>query len=179
MRLRIVSGRYGGRIIDAPKGNRTHPMSEKMRGALFSALGEIKGKSVLDTYSGSGALAIEAASRGASQVVALEHDTPAFRTILANIDNLGIADTVKAVRVNVKSWSNNNQDQKFDVVISDPPYDDIRPDILEKLIRNLKTDGIFVISWPGKEEPREFKGLEIVKNNSYGDSQLVFYEKTR
>lgn len=147
-----------------------------MRGALFSALGDIKGKSVLDAYSGSGALSIEAVSRGARGVVALEHDTPAFRTILNNLDDLGISDDVKAVRVNVKSWSNNNQDQQFDVVLADPPYDDIRPDILEKLIRNVADDGIFVISWPGKEEPREFKGLEIIKNNSYGDSQLVFYK---
>jgi len=176
--MRVIAGSLGGQQFNAPEGRKTHPMSEKMRGALFGVLGDINGLTVLDAFAGSGGLSIEAVSRGASNVVALEQDTPAFKVIMSNLNELNLSEQTKAIRVNAKSWSNNNVDKTFDIVICDPPYDDIRPDILEKLIRHLKQDGIFVLSWPGKEKPREFDSLTIVKNSNYGDSQLVFYKKT-
>ncbi len=176
--MRIVSGKLGGRQFASPRGYRTHPMSEKMRGALFSSLGNIEGATVLDTYSGSGALSFEAVSRGASQVVAVEHDINGYRTIVNNVNDLAISEKISVFRANVKSWSNNNKDKLFDIVLADPPYDDIRPDIIEKISRHLDEGGVFVVSWPGKEKPRELLGLQIIKNNSYGDSQLVFYTKT-
>lgn len=65
MKLRVISGSLGGRLINSPPGNKTHPMSEKMRGAIFNILGNIEGLDVLDAYSGSGAIALEAISRKA------------------------------------------------------------------------------------------------------------------
>jgi 16S rRNA (guanine966-N2)-methyltransferase len=176
--MRVIAGKLGGRQFNAPEGRRTHPMSEKMRGALFGVLGSIDGLTVLDAFAGSGALSIEAISRGAKHVVAIEHDTPAFKVIMGNLEALDLKDDIKAVRANANGWSNNNLRSQFDIVICDPPYDDIRPDLLSKLIRHLKSDGLFVLSWPGKEKPREFETLSIVKNSLYGDSQLVFYKKT-
>jgi len=153
-------------------------MSEKVRGALFNSLGDINGLRFLDTYSGSGALAYEAVSRGAKYVQSVEKSIRAYRTIKKNIASLDIEDDIKATRANISTWSDNNVDLFFDVVTCDPPYDNIRPDVIEKLIRHLNQDGIFVLSWPGSEELREFDGLEIIKNSDYGDSQLVFYRKT-
>lgn len=176
--MRVIAGKLGSRQIKAPEGRRTHPMSEKMRGALFAVLGDINGLSVLDAFAGSGALSIEAISRGAKDVVALEHDTPAFKVIMNNLEQLDLLGQINAVRTNANGWSNNNLRVIFDIIICDPPYDDIRPDLLTKLIRHLKNEGIFVLSWPGKEKIREFEGLEIIKSNYFGDSQLVFYKKT-
>lgn len=175
--MRIIAGDLGGRQFQSPPGHRSHPMSEKMRGALFNALGGLSGLAVLDAFSGSGALVFEAASRGANKVTAIEKAPQVFKVIQDNIAKLGLPDTVKATRANISIWSDNNPDLQFDVVIADPPYDDIRPKILKKLVRHLKVGGTYVLSWPGREEAPRFDGLEQLKELDYGDSKLVFFRK--
>jgi 16S rRNA (guanine966-N2)-methyltransferase len=176
--MRVVAGKLGGRVFDDPRGNRTHPMSEKARGAIFNALGDIDGLTVLDAYAGTGALAIEAISRGASHATCIENDTDAVKTIAANIRTLGLADDITLLHKNVSGWSRNNQDKEFDVVLADPPYNDIRPDVIERLTAHIKADGIMVLSWPGSESARELKGTSIILHKTYGDAQLVFYRRT-
>lgn len=174
--MRIISGSLRGRQFKSPPGHRSHPMSEKMRGALFNALGDIEGLSVLDAYAGSGALSYEAISRGAKQVVAIEKSVLAHRTIKRNLDELAIT-SIKATRANITTWSDNNSELTFDIVIADPPYNDIRPDSLAKLVRHAKHGGIYVLSWPGSEEPIALTGCTILKHLRYGDSSLVFYQR--
>lgn len=176
--MRVVAGNLNGRSFKSPRGRRSHPMSEKVRGALFNALGDMAGLDVLDAFGGSGALAFEAVSRGADHAQVVESDVRAYKTIKDNIESLDVEQKVKATRANVSSWSDNNRDRQFDVVLVDPPYDDIRPDLIEKLVRHVKEGGLYVLSWPGSEEAPTLKGLKQVKNNKYGDSQLVFYAKT-
>lgn len=173
--MRVISGSLRGRQFKSPRGNRSHPMSEKMRGALFNALGDLSGLTVLDAYGGSGALAYEAISRGASSVITVEKSVMAYRTVQRNLVELDLGEVIKATRANVSTWSDNKADLQFDVVLADPPYNDIRPDILEKLTRHVKPSGIFVVSWPGSEEPPEFSGLKLLKVLEYGDSKLVFF----
>jgi 16S rRNA (guanine(966)-N(2))-methyltransferase RsmD len=175
--MRIISGFLGGRLIDAPKGHRTHPMSEKMRGAIFGALGDISGLSLLDPFSGSGALAIEAVSRGANPVVAIEVDKGAHTVISQNIKKLGIAGQIKAIRAYASAWSTRHQAQLFDIILADPPYDKMPYKDLVRLPRHLKAEGIFVLSWPGKAEPLKLETLTIIQIKDYSDSQLVFYRK--
>lgn len=175
--MRVVAGSLGGRNFDSPGGHRTHPMSEKARGAIFNALGELHGLSVLDAFAGSGALAIEAISRGATSATAIEVDKDAYETIRANIYALGLEDRMIVMRKNISGWSRNNQASKFDVVLVDPPYNDIRPDVIERLAVHVKPEGILVLSWPGSEPIRELKDLEPVTHKSYGDIQLVFYRR--
>lgn len=176
--MRIIAGQLRGRQFKSPAGHRSHPMSEKMRGALFNALGDLKGLQVLDAFAGSGALAFEAASRGAASVAAVEKSVLAYRIIKKNIHDLGLETVVRASRANVSSWSDTYVKQKFDVIVADPPYDDIRVNLLEKLLRQLGDNGIYIISWPGNEEPRQLPGMAIVQQNNYGDSQLIFYRRT-
>lgn len=176
--MRIIAGQLRGRQFKSPRGRRSHPMSEKMRGALFNVLGDITGLSVLDAYAGSGAISYEAISRGAKHAMAIEKSVLAYRAIKQNIDALNLEGDVKATRANISTWSDNNADMEFDVVIADPPYDDIKPNVLEKLVQNLKPGGTFVLSWPGSEEVEPIKGLEIIKHTDYGDSKLVFYRKS-
>lgn len=163
-------------MFESPHGHRTHPMSEKVRGALFGALGDIKGLTVLDPFAGSGALAIEAISRSAKSAVAIEVDKGAHAVITKNITSLGIESQVKAVRAFASAWSTRHQAQFFDIILADPPYDRIPYKDLLRLPRHLNPGGIFVLSWPGKDEPMKFETLEIIQTKNYGDSQLVFYK---
>src|SRR3990167_8850630 len=121
--MRVIAGFLGGRVFESPHGHRTHPMSEKMRGAIFGVLGDIKQLRVLDVFSGSGAVAIEAISRGAKYAVAIDVDKKAYDIIKKNIISLGLTDRVKAVRAYFNAWSTRHQAQKFDIIFADPPYD--------------------------------------------------------
>ena len=175
--MRVIAGRLGGRTFESPRGNRTHPMSEKARGAIFNALGDIEGLTFLDAYAGSGAISIEAASRGAQSVLAIDIDIDAVKAISMNVEALNIDETVRVLRKNVSGWSRNHQQDSFDIVVADPPYDDIRPNVLERLLVHVKPGGLFVLSWPGSEAVRELKDTTVVSNKLLGDIQLVFYRK--
>lgn len=175
--MRVIAGRLGGRTFASPHSHRTHPMSDKVRGALFNALGELDGLAVLDAYAGSGACSIEAVSRGASSVLAIDVDPVAVKTIAENIKDLDLADEITLKRANISGWSRNHPDMEFDIVLADPPYDDIRPDILERLAVHVHPGGLYVLSWPGSEPVREFLGLLIISRKVYGDAQLVFYRR--
>ncbi len=146
-----------------------------MRGAIFGALGDIKGLEVLDAFSGSGALAIEAISRGAATAVAIEVDKGAHTAIANNIKQLGIEDRVKAVRAYAGAWSTRHQSQLFDVILLDPPYDNIPWRDLKRMPRHLKTEGVLVLSWPTKAEVLTFDSLRIIQEKHYGDGNLIFY----
>ena len=175
--MRVIAGSLGGRVFEDPRGNRTHPMSDKVRGALFNALGDISGLTILDAYAGTGALAIEAISRGAANAVAIDSDTDAVKTIAANLSSLDLTESIILLHKNISGWSRNNRDKEFDIILADPPYNDIRPDVLERLVFHVKPGGMMVLSWPGSEAVRDFLGVETVTHKRYGDAQLVFYRK--
>ncbi len=174
--MRVISGWLGGRIFEAPKGHKTHPMSDKARGGLFSTLGDIKGLTVLDCFGGSGALAIEAVSRGAKHAITVDNDTKAYQVTTKNIKSLGIEDRCSAIRANISAWSNRHPNDKFDLVVCDPPYDDIQYKIIRKITKHLGENGVFVLSLPGKHESLNLEGLQVVQIKDYGDAQLIFYK---
>lgn len=175
--MRVISGSLGGRSFESPHGHRTHPMSDKMRGALFGVLGDIHGLSVLDIFAGSGALAIESISRGAASAVAIDVDKGAHAIIVKNIEALGISDQIKTIKAYANAWSTRHQAQLFDIVFADPPYDHIPWRDMRVLQRHVKQGGLLVLSWPGKADWPAFDGLTMIENRLYGDSQLVFYRK--
>lgn len=154
-------------------------MSDKMRAALFSVLGEIDGLSVLDAFAGSGALAFEAISRGASRALMLESDVSAQKTIARNIELLAVQDAAALVKAAAGAWlRTSNEEEQFDVIFCDPPYTDVQERLLSGLSSRVRLGGILVLSWPGHLQPPVFSGLSMVKVKSYGDSQLIFYRKT-
>lgn len=178
--MRVIAGTLGGRTFASPHGHRTHPMSEKARGALFGALGDISGLTVLDPFAGSGALSIEALSRGAASAVAIDADKSAHRAMTENIEALGLGDQMEAVKAFSGSWSTRHQNDKFDLVLLDPPYDDVPyRDVEQRLPRHLADNGTLVLSWAGRARLPIFAGLKIVLQKDYGDAQLVFYQKIR
>ncbi len=179
--MRIIAGQLSGRIFDAPRGNRTHPMSTRVMGGLFGTLGDIDGLTVLDAFSGSGALAFEALSRGAQQVVALDNDKQAAGAIRESAKTLlqspypELADRFEFHQMNCSVWSDQNQDKKFDIILCDPPYDDLQLSTVSKLVRHMKSSSIMVISQPGRDHVSVIQGVVVVDNRSYGDAALVFY----
>ncbi len=175
--MRIIAGNLGGRQFEAPRGQRTHPMSERVRGGLFAALGDISGLSVLDGFAGSGALSLEAISRGASLAVAIDIDKQAHNTLIKNISSLKLARQIKAIRANASGWSDNNPTSQFDLVFVAPPYDDLQIKLIQKLVKHTKTDGLYVLDWPGNKEAPEPIGLKQIKQLDYGDAKVVFYRK--
>ena len=177
MRLRIIAGQLGGRLFEAPAGFATHPMGERVRGALFNALGDIAGLTVLDPFAGSGALSFEAVSRGAASSLAIERDRSAQKVIAANITMLGIDNKVKLVRANCASWSTNNPDKIFDLVVCDPPYNDFKLSTIFAIVNHVKPNGLMVLSYPGRESAPTVNGVVVVDNKRYGDAALAFYRK--
>ena len=173
--MRIIAGRLGGRIFDSPKTTKTHPMSDKIRGALFNILGDIDGLTVLDAFSGTGALAFEALSRGAASAVLVEHDTAAQQVIRTNIVNLQLDAEATLAATSVNAWIVTHPMDRYDLVFCDPPYDDLQTAVLQQLITLKKDDGLFVLSWPNSTEEPLFNGIKKVAHRSYGDAQLLFY----
>ena len=173
--MRIIAGSLGGRTFESPHGHRTHPMSDKIRGALFNTLGDIAGLTVLDAFAGSGAICFEAISRGARSAVAIEQDRLAQRTIDENIRALKLQRSVKLIKASAGAWLQTNQTSQYDLVILDPPYDDTQPNLLQRLAATVKPGGLLILSWPGDQDVPVFAALQEIKRRSYGDAQLVFY----
>lgn len=125
---RIIAGRYGGRKLAVPAGTRTRPTADRVREALFSSLAtqvELDGASVLDLYAGSGAVGLEAASRGAARVLLVESDPAAVRAARANIDALRAGAVVAQAtgRVEAVLAGAPPGGAGYEVVFADPPYD--------------------------------------------------------
>lgn len=176
--MRVVAGWLGRRTFDSPKSRWTHPMGEKIRGALFATLGDIEGLTVLDAFAGSGALSIEAISRGAVDVVTLDLDKESVKIIQKNVEKLRIEDRITVLQTNASGWSGRNKDRLFDIVLLDPPYNDVRPDILRKLAAHAKVGGTVVISLPPMVKEELLKdGFERVSAKTYGIAQIVIYKR--
>jgi 16S rRNA (guanine966-N2)-methyltransferase len=174
--MRIISGSLGGRTFDSPGTFKTHPMSDKARGALFNILGDIEGLTFLDAFAGTGALSFEAVSRGAASSLAIEQDKAAQRVVLANIKTLGLGRQVKLIQASAGAWLSTSTDS-FDVVVCDPPYNDLQFNLIERLAERVRADGLLVLSWPESTEIPEIDGLRLLDHRGYGDATLAFYRQ--
>lgn len=165
--VRLTGGIFSGRKISTP-GEKTHPMGERERLALFNMLGDLAGMSVLDVFAGSGALGIEAISRGAMRVVFVEKNAAAARIIHENLAELGASGEVITGDI-----SNVILAEKFDIVIADPPYDNFEIAKISPLIKVLNDGGVLVLSHPN--EAPVIDGLRLEKTRKYAAAHLSFY----
>ena len=175
--MRVIAGKLGGQKFQSPQSDQTHPMSEKIRGAIFNALGDIEGLSVLDVFAGSGALSIEAISRGAVSAVAIDSDRKALDSIKTNITRLEIDEQIQVVGGSVSTWLNNN-DQEFDIVMMDPPYDNVDVSLIEQIAHRAKSTGIVIVSLPINVTLELADSFELLSSKTYGSAKLVFYRRT-
>jgi 16S rRNA (guanine966-N2)-methyltransferase len=123
--MRVIGGTFGSRTLQAPPGMATRPSSDRLRETLFNVLApRIEGARFLDLYAGSGAVGIEALSRGAAEVVFVERAAPALKVLRANLARLGLHESVRTVAGSVAGFLRSAEEGAgFNVVFLDPPYD--------------------------------------------------------
>lgn len=165
--IRIISGEFGGRLIDTPNNTATQPMGDRERMAIFNRLrSEIPGKVILDAFAGSGALGLEALSLGAKEVDFLENNPEAIRTIKSNLTKLG-----RKAKIIKKPTKN------YDIIFADPPYPNPQYDFCAELVGHLNSGGYFVLSHPVVPLPPEFAGLELISDKKYASACIKIYQK--
>jgi 16S rRNA (guanine966-N2)-methyltransferase len=177
--VRVIAGELKGQRLVAPRGWKVRPTSDRVREAIFSALGErVVGARVLDLYCGTGALAIEALSRGAAAAVLVDQDT---RPVLGNVQRLGLADRTELVRTDVGRWleqvSATDAAGKFDLVFVDAPYklaDRVSDVVNQHLPELLAEDGRAVVE-SGARRPLRIESLEPLRQRRYGAADVTIY----
>ena len=171
--MRIIAGSRRGHRISAPKGTTTRPTSDFVREAAFNLIGPVGGTSVLDLFAGSGALGLEALSRGAERAVFVESDRAACRAINANLDKLKLTATVLCQDV---ARALAQERGTYDLVLADPPYDYAALDRLAPgLARILAPDGLVVVQTAARGEP-QLPGLDVRTSRRYGSARLTLFE---
>jgi 16S rRNA (guanine966-N2)-methyltransferase len=178
--LRVIAGRLGGRRLTAPRGRTTtRPTSDRVREALFSMLGELDGVVALDLFAGTGALGIEALSRGAGRVVFVERDGAAIKALRANLAQLGLAPPEAEVSVGdalVALRTARRAGETYDLVFVDPPYRQVRElgGELSALLPALLAPGARVVLESDRRAPAELP-LEVVQRRRYGDTTITIH----
>src|SRR5438067_9244394 len=168
--MRIIAGSHKGHRIAAPKGRETRPTSDRVRESAFNLIGPVDGADVLDLFAGSGALGLEALSRGAGAATFVEADRDACRTINANLDKLKLRGTVLCQDV-VRALA--QERRRFDLVLCDPPYDFDRARLAPRLGGLLTDDGVLLWETSSREPPPEVPGLAERTTRTYGSARLA------
>jgi 16S rRNA (guanine(966)-N(2))-methyltransferase RsmD len=175
--MRIVAGTFRGRRLQSPTWEGLRPTSDRLRETLFNILGpSIRGAKVLDGYAGTGAIGIEALSRGASEVTFVEKDPRAVKLIEANLAPLGATGVI--MRAGLAEAVTRLGGQVFDLIILDPPYADAAAAEALGAARALVSDGTRVVVEHASRHapPAEHSGLRLTRTVKAGDSALSFYE---
>jgi 16S rRNA (guanine966-N2)-methyltransferase len=174
----VISGSRKGHKLAAPRGLDTRPTSDRVRENVFNLVGPVDGARVLDLFAGSGALGIEALSRGATSAVFVERDPEAVRTIERNLDKLRLTgarvihgDAVRAIAQEAIAGA------KYDLVLVDPPYGmltEIQPRLARHLPSLLAADGVLVVETDSRTEP--VLPLAIRTSRRYGQTRVTLFE---
>ena len=176
--MRVIAGSRKGHKLAAPRGLDTRPTSDRVRENVFNLVGPVDGARVLDLFAGSGALGIEALSRGATSVVFVERDPDAVRTIERNLDKLRLTgarivhgDVLRAIAQEA------NAGAKYDLVLVDPPYGmltEIQPRLARHLPSLLAADGVLVVETDSRTEPE--LPLAVRTSRKYGQTRVTLFE---
>lgn len=181
-RLRVIGGRARGHSLQMVPGSSTRPIGDRVKEALFNILGPaVQGASFLDLFAGTGSVGIEALSRGAAQVVFIENDRLAVRTIRKNLEKTGLEQGARVLQSDAFAYLQSQSGNQFEYVFVAPPQYgelwartlqviDARPEILQP-------DGWVIV----QIDPREQQDLELANllkfdERTYGNTKLLFYE---
>ena len=151
-------------------------MSDKLRSAIFNVLGDISGLTVLDVFAGSGAVGLEALSRGAAHATCIDKDQNAVRSIKENVASLKVEKHIKVIQAPVYSWAENSSDE-FDLVLVDPPFDALQLSAIHTAAQHIKKGGLCVLNYPSAEALPELDGCTLIKQRTHGVAQLAFYRR--
>lgn len=172
--MRIIAGEWGGRRIRAPVGRDVRPTSDRVREAWMSALApRISDARVLDLFAGSGALGLEALSRGAQHVVFVERGRKPLAVLEENVEALGAGERCTIFRGDVYRFLESQVGEPFELALADPPYADghaLR--LFERMARDPFAQEVWVEHRSGEELP----SLPCLRSRRYGDTTLTFWE---
>jgi 16S rRNA (guanine966-N2)-methyltransferase len=177
--MRVIAGEFKGHQLVAPKGWKVRPTSERVREAIFSTLGpRVEDATVLDLYCGTGALAIEALSRGAARATLVDRDT---RPALGNVTRLGLTDRTELVRAEAGDWlaDATAQGRAFDLVFVDAPYKlaDLVARQLDTHLAGVLAPGGRAIVESGARRPLAIGTLERLRQRRYGAADISIYSR--
>ncbi|WP_437733063.1 16S rRNA (guanine(966)-N(2))-methyltransferase RsmD [Sorangium sp. So ce1335] len=185
--MRVIAGRLGGRRLAAPRGEGTRPTADRVREALFSSLGDVTGALVCDLYAGTGALGIEALSRGARRAVFVENGRPALATLRENLAALGLDEAARVVPLPVERALELLRDEvrdegPFDLALLDPPYAALARAAaaaarLAGPLGLLAPAGRLVLEHARRDPSPEIAGLTCAAVRTYGDTAVSFYTR--
>jgi 16S rRNA (guanine966-N2)-methyltransferase len=177
--VRIIAGTNKGARIFAPKGHDTRPTSDRAREAAFNLIGPVEGANVLDLFAGSGAMGLEALSRGAASAVFVETETEALRAIDRNLDKLRLTrarvvphDALTALAAEAGAG------RRYDLVLVDPPYEmfsSLQNGLSRYLPAVLSDDGLVVVETAARDEP-ELEPLHKRTSRRYGRARLTLFQ---
>ncbi len=180
--MRVISGKNRGTKLLAPEGDTTRPTTDRIKETLFNMIGfDIPGCRFLDLFSGSGAIGIEALSRGAKQAVFVEQNTKAIQCITSNLDKTRLTDQATVYPTDVMQAVDKlaAQGEQFDIIFLDPPYalPTIR-EILELIATKglLSDTGYLILEQASDKTLGEVEGLTLIKEKHYKTTTMSFYE---
>jgi len=176
--VRVIAGSRKGHRIAAPRGRDTRPTSDRVRENAFNLIGPVDGATVLDLYAGSGAMGIEALSRGAGRATFVEADAKTAYVIEENLEKLRLTgarvvrgDVVRALAAEAAAG------RKYDLVLVDPPYDlyaEVQPQLARYLPHVLDEDALVVVETSARTEPE--LPLTLRTSRKYGSARLTLFE---
>jgi 16S rRNA (guanine966-N2)-methyltransferase len=176
--MRIVGGMLGGRVLRAPTGAATRPTSEKVREAIFAILPDVAGARVLDLFAGSGALGLEAISRGAGHATFVDTARAPLAAVRANVRSLGLDDRCAIVPGDAVTFAGRAAGSPWNLVFVDPPYaSDLALRAVGAMpVSNLSRDAVILIEHDRRNSPPETIGsLLQTDQRRYGDTLVSFY----
>jgi 16S rRNA (guanine966-N2)-methyltransferase len=181
MSLRVIAGSFGGRRLVAPRGRATRPTSERVREAVFSILGPVAGFDVLDLFAGSGALGLEAVSRGAAAAVLVDSAAAAVAAGERNVRALGVEGRARVVRADALGFlrTARREQRQYDLVFLDPPYDraaGLSASLSPELAAVLSPGGR-VVAESDRRAPLAL-ALPVVTERAYGDTLIQIHSRS-
>jgi 16S rRNA (guanine966-N2)-methyltransferase len=174
--MRVIAGAYGGRALTAPRGRETRPTSDRVREAVFSILGDLSGLAVLDLYAGSGALAIEALSRGAASATLVDSAPAAIAAIRRNLADLGLEAEVRRGEARAFLRAASRSAPQYDLVFLDPPYrhtSELGAELSVALAPML-APGARVVAESDRRAPLRLE-LPLLDERRYGDTLIQIH----
>jgi 16S rRNA (guanine(966)-N(2))-methyltransferase RsmD len=184
--MRITGGTLRSRAIRAPRGQATRPTSDRVREALFGILesaGVVRGARVLDLYAGTGALGLEALSRGAARAILVESAREALAAVRGNVASLDLDDRARVLAGDVRDVVRRLEGEApFDLVLADPPWALVDTGEVARALGGLAAspllavDGLVVLEHSSRGAPPAVEGLAPQQTRRYGDASLTFYK---
>lgn len=176
--MRVTGGKYGGRPLNAAAGLVSRPTTDKIRQSIFNILmNDIENTEVLDIFAGSGALGIEAISRGAVSAIFIEQGFAQTEAIKANLSSLELSSRLIISDFKAAGRLLHEEEKRFDLIFADPPYDKFSPDDVAEVVAQynlLRPDGFLIIEHKFGVEVTNNR-FKLLKRKKFGQTEVTFY----